>query len=111
MTDYEPKEQCAPLKLPLYEGNRLDSDQDSRGYKHTKQSVYGRLVWESAMAFTLACSVFCGVYGVVYNWTGRLDVCKEVKFLSPSARIKRSRGNVYAGSQWNKQYEVKDYVS
>ena len=66
---------------------------------------------ESAMAFTLACPVFCGVYGVVDNWSGRSDVCKEVKFLSPSARIRRSRGNVYAGSQWNKHDEVKDYVA
>ena len=60
------------------------------------------------MAFTLACPVFCGVYGVVDNWSGRSDVCKEVKFLSPSARIRRSRGNVYAGSQWNKLDEVND---
>ena len=60
------------------------------------------------MAFTLACPVFCGVYGVVDNWSGRSDVCKEVKFLSPSARIRHSRGNVYAGSKWNKLDEIND---
>ena len=51
-----------------------------------QQSVYGRPDRAFAMAFTLACPVVCGVYGVVYNWSGRPDVCKDVKFPSLSVR-------------------------